>query len=364
MEEANKRAYRYYEKGRPLPSNYVPEPKACVPYRNVSLGLPSQRRNPETYMQETWRSESPQRYTYHSNFRRGADSQTNSPTRNSSLSPDRYKLTESPVGPRRGSSLCRNQLQANASSHGSSQHPSRGPSCRTSGRSSPSRRKGSTSSRTASPSRATHFHRHTDSLLSQSGENKAQNGCSRESGSQSQASNKHSLDSDKLYRNLESISRRGSSAIQQNSYDGSRASPRTRTALSSLANTQTHNSREISPSRTGNSSHSHTLQREPDSRDSRLSHPQGSWQGSSHSLLSLPQSHDSSCSRRGADSRVLGGSLSHIAVADTDRANEGSYKLSTDRSRSNMRRGMEALLISEPKKTAAELEEVCVLGVM
>ncbi|XP_038569853.1 TRIO and F-actin-binding protein-like [Micropterus salmoides] len=355
MEEVNKPRYRYYERGRPLPSNYVPEPKACVPYRNVSLGVPSQRRNPETYMLEAWRSESPERYTYHSNFRRGTDSQRNSPTRHSSVSPDRYKLSDSAVGTQRMSSLSRSQAQ---SSHGSSQLPSHGPSRHTSGRSSPSRRRGSIATRTASPSRATPSHRRTDSFHLQNGEYDAQKKYSLESRSPSQASNKHSLDSEKLYRNLESISRRGSSVIQQYSYEGSQASPRTRTVVNSSANTHTNNSRDVSPPRNSYSTHSHTPQRESYSRDSRLSASQGSWQGSLHSLLSLPPSRGSSASRQGATSQVPGGSLSHVAVTETDKADEGNNKVSSDRSRSNIRRGMEALLISEPKKAAVEVEEV------
>ncbi|XP_032391479.1 serine/arginine repetitive matrix protein 5 [Etheostoma spectabile] len=351
MDEVHKRSYRYYERGRPLPSNYVPEPKACVPYRTINLGVPSQRRNPETYMQEIWRSESPERYTYHSNFRRGADSQNNSPTRHSSVSPDRYKIIDPPLGTRRKSSLSRSHARSQASSHGSSPLPSRGLSQHTSGRSSPSRRRGSIISRTVSPPRATP-HKLTDSFHLQNGEFDVQRRCSRDLSSPSQASNKHSLDSEKLYRNLESISRRGSSAIQQNSYVGSQASPQTRTAVNSLANTHTRNSREVSPSRNGFSTHSHTPQRDPQSRDSRLSPYQGSWQGSSHSLLSHPPSRCSSTSRRGADSQMLGGSLSHVAITETD------HKVSSDRSKSNIRRGMEALLISEPKKAAVEVEEV------
>lgn len=358
MEEANKQPYRYYEKGHPLPSNYVLEPKACVPYRNVNLGMPSQRRNPETYMQETWRSESPERYTYHSNFRRGTDSQSNSPTRHSSVSPDRYKLTDSPVGTRRRISLSRSQTQPRGSSHGSSQLPSHAPSRHTSGRSSPTRRRRPTASRNASPSRVTPSHRHTDSLHLQNGEYDAENECSRESKSRSQTSNKHSLDSEKLYRNLESISRRGSSLIHQNSYEGSKASPRTRTAVNSSANTRSCNSREVSPSRNGYSTHSHTSQGEPCFRDSRLSPSQSSWQGSSHSLLSLPPSCGSAISRRGADSQVLAGSLSCVALTETDKGLEGNNKVIGDRIGGNMRRGMEALLISEPKKATVEMEEV------
>ncbi|GLD66366.1 myosin phosphatase Rho-interacting protein-like protein, partial [Lates japonicus] len=358
MEEANKRMFRYYERGHPLPSNYVLEPKACVPYRNVNLGLPSQRRNTETYMQETWRSESPQRYTYHSNFRRGTDSQRNSPSRHSSVSPDRYKLTESPVGPQRGSSLSRSQARSHASSHVSSRLPSQVPSRHTSGRSSPSRRRGSVTSRVSSPSRATPSHRRTDSLQLQNGDYDAKKAYSRQSRSPSQASNRHSLDSEKLYRNLEFISRRGSSATQHNSYEGSQVSPRTRTTVNSSANTRTRSSREVSPSRNGYGTQSHTPLREPHSRDSRLSPSQGSWQGSAHSLLSPPPSPGSSASRRGMDSQVLGGSVSHVAVTETDKGNEGSDKVSSDRSRSSIRRGMEALLISEPKKAPVEVEEV------
>lgn len=353
MEEVNKRPYRYYERGHPLPSNYVPEPKACVPYRNINLGVPSQRRNPETYMLEAWRSESPERYTYHSNFRRGTSSERNSPTRHSSVSPDRYRLNESP---QRRSSLSRNQARAHASSHGSSQLPSRVPSQHTSGRSSLSHRRESIISRTASPSRATPSRRHTESLHGQNGDYDAPTGYSQVPRSPSQASNKHSLDSERLFRNLESISRRGSSAIQQNSYEGS---PRTRTTANSVANTRSRSSREVSPTRNGYSTHSHTpSQREPRSRDSRLTPSQGSWQGSSHSLLSLPPSRGSSTSRRVADPQMLGGLLSNVPVTETDKGVEGNYTVSGERSRSSMRRGMDALLISEPKKAPVEVEEV------
>ncbi|KAG7486158.1 hypothetical protein JOB18_026176 [Solea senegalensis] len=361
-EDVNKRTFRYYERGHALPSNYLLEPKACVPYRNVNLGVPSQRRNTETYTQEIWRSESPQRYTYHSNFRRGTDSQTSSPTRHSSVSPDRYKLPESPSGPQRGSSLSRSQARSHVSSRGSSQLPSHVPSHRTSGRSSPSRRRESLISRTGSPLRAPSSHRHTDSYHYQNGDYDAQKGCSRESRSPSQASVKHSLDSEKLYRNLEFISRRGSSAVQQNSYKGSQASPRTRTNVNSSANTRTSNSREVSPEtsvRNIYSTHSPTSQKDSHSRDSRLSPSQGSWQGSAHSILSLPpSSRGSSTSRRGVDSQVLDNAVSHAAVTETDKGIEGNNKFSGDRSSSNMRRGMDALLTSEPKKSEVEPEEV------
>lgn len=309
-------------------------------------------------MQATWRSESPERYTYHSNFRRGTDSQRNSPTRHSSVSPDRYKLTEPPVGTQRGMSLTRNQARSHASSHSSFQLSSHGPSQRTSGRSSPTRRRGSVASRTASPSRTTPSHRHTDSFYLHNGEYDVRKECSRESRSPSQISNKHSLDSEKLYRNLESISRRGSSVTHQNSYEHSKASPGTRTALNSSANTRSCNSREVSPPRNGHSTRSHTPQGEPYCRDNRLTPSQSSWQGSSHSLLSPPPSHGSSTLRRVADSRLLAGSLSCVATTETDKGLEWNNTVISDRARSNMRRGMEALLISEPKKATVEMEEV------
>ncbi|XP_054635855.1 TRIO and F-actin-binding protein-like isoform X2 [Dunckerocampus dactyliophorus] len=326
-EDFNKRAYRYYERGHPLPNNYVPEPKASVPYRNVNLGVPSQRRNPETYMQDSWRSESPQRYTYHSNFRRGTASLRNSPTRHSSVSPDRYRRSD-----HRMRSLSRSETRSNGSSH----LPLHAPSQHTSGRSSPSHRMGSFTSRAASPSRLTPSHK---SFL-QNGGYGLQRGCSRESRSPSQASNKHSLDSERLYRNLESISRRASSStFHQNTNKESQRTPRTR---------------EVSPCRNG--SHSRTSHREPSSRDSRQSASPGSWKGSSQSVLSIPISCGSSASKQGVCSQGSAVSPLHVAIMETDKGTDENITLSGDRSRSSVRRGMEALLLSEPKGTAQELE--------
>lgn len=348
--ELNSRPYRYYERGHPLPSNYVPEPKACVPYRNVNLGVPSQRRNPETYMLEAWRSDSPERYTYHSNFRR-PHSQRNSPTRHSSLSPDRFQSARPPAGDQRRVSLSRCQARSHAPSLGSSQLPSYGPSRNTSGRSSPSRRRGSTSSRTASPKRSTPSQRQQQSAHG------SQRELHRASRSVSQLSNKHSLDSEKLYKNLESISRRGSTAISQKCYEGSKGSPLTRTAVNSSANTLSCNSGDGSPCRNVYSRNSHTLQGDP--LDSRLSPYQNSWKGSVNSLLSPPHSHCSTASRRSADSPLHGGSLSPAAITETDKDPERNTSLRVDRSGSNKRRGMDSLLISEPKNNEEEVEEVC-----
>ncbi|XP_077460900.1 uncharacterized protein LOC144077210 [Stigmatopora argus] len=327
QDDANKRSYRYYERGHPLPNNYIAEPKATVPYRNVNLGVPSQRRNPVTYMQDAWRSESPQRYTYHSNFRRGTESLTNSPTRHNSVSPDRHKMSDL-----RMRSLSRSETK----SHFSSQIPSHAPSQQTSSRSSSSRIQGSIASRTVSPSRPTPSHKRTDSFSQDVGYG-AHEACNQELRSPSQASNQHSLDSERLYRNLESISRRASSSTyQQNMNEGSQRPPRTR---------------EVS-------SPSHATQRQPSSRDSRLSASPGSWQGSMQSVLSVPVSCGSSASKRGAAHRGSVTSPSQVAITETDnKFSEGNINIG-DRSRSCVRRGMDALFLSEPNKTSQEPDEV------
>lgn len=349
--ESNSRPYRYYERGHPLPSNYVPEPKACVPYRNVNLGVPSQRRNADTYMLETWRSDSPERYTYHSNFRRGPPSERNSPSRHSSLSPDRFRTAKPPVGSQRRVSLSRCQARSHASSRGSSQLPSYAPSPNTSGRSSPARRRGSVASRAASPTRCPPSRRQLQK------EHQAPRQSHRASRSESQLSNKHSLDSEKLYKNLESISRRGSTVISRNSFEGSKGSPPSRTAVNSSVNTFSCNSGDVSPSRNCYSPNSQTPQGDP--RDHRLSPSQRSWKGSAYSLLSPPPSHHPSTSRRGGETPLHGASLSPAAITGSDKDPEWNTGPRVGRSGSNMRRGMDSLLISEPKRTTEDLEEVC-----
>lgn len=318
---SNARPHRYYERGHPLPSNYVPEPKACVPYRNVNLGVPSQRRNTDTYMMETWRSDSPERYTCHSNFRRGPQSQRSSPTRPGSLSPDRHPTARAPAGSRRRVSLSRRQARSHASSRGSSQLPSCAPSPTTSGSSSPARGRGSVASRAASPTRCAPSRRQLRA------EREAPRRSHRASRSESRLSNKHSLDSEKLYKNLESISRRGSTVV--NSFEGSRGSPPPRTAANSSVNTFSCDSGGASPSRNCYSPNSQTPQGGPIHH--RRSPSQRSWKGSACSPLSPPPS---------------------------DKDPEWNTGPRGVRSGSNMRRGMDSLLISGPKKTTEDLEEV------
>lgn len=296
-------------------------------------------------MLEIWRSDSPERYTYHSNFRRGPQSQRNSPTRHSSLSPDRFQPANPAGGSQRRVSLSRCSARSHASSHGSSQLPSYAPSRNTSGRSSPARRRGSVASRAASPTRCTPSRR----PLQKEYEAPRKPRCA--SRSESQLSNKHRLDSEKLYKNLESISRRGSAVANRHLFDGSQGSPPSRAAAYSSVNTFSCNSGDVSPSRNSHSPNSHSPQGDP--IDHRLSPSQHSWKGSTYSLLSPPPSHYSSTSRRG------GATAAHAASTGSDKDPEWNTGLRADRSGSSTRRGMDSLLISEPKKTTEEPEEVC-----
>ncbi|CAL8332354.1 unnamed protein product [Lota lota] len=369
-EDSNKRPYRHYERGRPLPSHHSPEPKACVPFRTVNLGIPSQRRSTDTFIQETWRSESPQRYTYHSNFRGRGESLENSPSRHYSKSPEHCRPTGSPHGSHRRGSQSRGQIQSNVSSHDPSRPPSHAPSGHASRRSSPSRRRESIVSGSVSTSRASPTHTRGDSACIPNG-GSAPRGRSRESRRPSQTYAGHGLDSERLYRNLETLSRHGSLAGPPAQYE---RSSRGRTAVNSSADTLVGNSREVSPLRSGRGTHSHTPQTELHSRDSRpdfasrtrdkersgrseASPPEGSWRGSAHSLRSAAFSQGSSPPRRDAEPHLLAHPpKSPAATMETDKGNESSSK-DGDRSRSNVRRGLDALLTSEPKQTPVELEE-------
>ena len=379
-EDTNKRPYRHYERGRPLPSHHSPEPKACVPFRTVNLGIPSQRRNTDTFIQETWRSESPQRYTYHSNFRGRGESQENSPSRHYSKSPERHRPTESPLDSQRWRSQSRGQIQSNVPSHHSSRPLSHAPSGHASRRSSPSHRRESIVSGSVSTCRTSPNRMHGDSTYVPNGES-APRGRSRESRRPSQTSTGHGLDSERLYRNLETLSRHGSLAGPPAPY---KRSSRGRTAVNSSADTLAGNSREVSPLRSGRGTYSHTPQIELHSSDSRpdtaaqsyssrtrdrdrpsrseASPPEGSWRGSSHSLHSAAFSQGSSSPRRDAPF-LAHPPMSPTATMQTDKGNEGSNK-DGDRSRSNVRRGLDAILTSEPKQTPVDLEEVSPLVII
>ncbi|CAL8273561.1 unnamed protein product [Gadus morhua 'NCC'] len=399
--DGDKRPYRHYERGRPLPSHHSPEPKACVPFRTVNLGIPSQRRSTDTFIQETWRSESPQRYTYHSNFRGRGESLENSPSRHYSQSPERCRPTGSPPGSQSRGSQSRGQIHSNVPSHDPSRQPSHtpsghasrrsspshaqsshvrsghesrlshAPSGHESRRSSPSRGRESIVSRSISTSRASPTSRARGDPVYLPNGGSAPRGRSRESRRPSQTSSGHGLDSERLYRNLETLSRHGSLAGPPASYE---RSPRSRTAVNSSADTLAGNSREVSPLRSGRGTHGHTPQTELHSRDSRpdcssrtrgrersgrseASPAEGSWRGSAHSVRSAAFSHGSSPPRRDAEPHLLAcPPKSPTATTETDQGNESRVK-DGDRSKSKVRRGLDALLTPDPKPTPEELEE-------
>lgn len=183
---------RYYERGHPLPTNSSPERKATIPFRNPELGLPSYRRRQDTLNNVAMSGLSPLRCMTYSNFRRG-DSQSRASPRSCSprspnVSPHRQSRSSSH---RRGSTT-----HLHVSSHASSKRASR--------KCSPATRRTSVVSKTHSPSRISSSNRYTDSS-SQS-----------QMRSPSQSSyGQHSLDSEKLYRNLQSIASSAESDTSQ-----------------------------------------------------------------------------------------------------------------------------------------------------
>lgn len=188
---------RYYERGHPLPSNCSPERKATIPFRNPDLGLPSYRRRQDTLSIEATSGLSPLRCMTYSNFRRGDSQSRGSPRscspRSSNISPLRQSHTSSH---RRGSTS-----HPHVSSHTSSKRASR--------KSSPGTRRASVVSKTHSPSGMSASVRYTDS--------------SRQSQKRSPSQSsygQHSLDSEKLYRNLQSIASSAESDTSQQGRNG------------------------------------------------------------------------------------------------------------------------------------------------
>ncbi|XP_050961790.1 myosin phosphatase Rho-interacting protein [Labeo rohita] len=171
---------RHFERGHPLPANHSPERKATIPFRNPDLGLPSYRRRSDYLSNEAMSGLSPQRHMSYSNFRRG-DSQSRASPR--SGSPRSTNVSPQRRGESRSSSHRRGST-AHRTSHTSSQQPS--------GKCTPSRRRDSVVTRTTSPSRS-------------SGTNKYDSFSPAHKRSPSQSSYGHSLDSEKLYKNLKSI---------------------------------------------------------------------------------------------------------------------------------------------------------------
>ncbi|XP_058237208.1 TRIO and F-actin-binding protein isoform X2 [Hemibagrus wyckioides] len=384
---------RYYERGHPLPNNCSPERKATIPFRNPELGLPSYRRRHDALSNEAMSGLSPLRCMTYSNFRRGDSQSRASPRscspRSSNVSPQRQSHSSSH---RRGSTS-----HLHASSHTSSKRASR--------KCSPATRRASVVSKTHSPSRNSASNRYTDSSSHSH----------KQSPSQS-SYGQHSLDSEKLYRNLQSIASSAESDTSQQGRNGwskrSRAEMENesygyengRSSRSSGCNSRKSrsntacNSRDFSPPgsqynrsqfspkgssrmsgynsrnsgrNTGANSHNsspprrdydqngHSSTRDRKQNDYRsdklqplskssmtdrhsrtdLSQSQGSWHETSHSPMS-PASPESSHS-----------------ISPSKQSQEDTMKTdnqTTERSRSTIRRGLEALILSENNRSKSQ----------
>nr|XP_055060267.1 TRIO and F-actin-binding protein isoform X2 [Misgurnus anguillicaudatus] len=382
---------RYFERGHPLPANHSPERKAIIPFRNPDLGLPSYRRRSDYLHNEAMSGLSPQRHMTYSNFRR-SDSQSRASPRSGS--------------PRSTNASPQRQAESRSSSHrrSSATH---------------GHRTSHTSSRQAS-GKCTPSHRRGSVVSVSSGTNKYADSFSPvHKRSPSQSSYGHSLDSEKLYKNLKSIA---SSAESDASEDingwskginsdveidgdykernhGSRHSGRN--SRKSGHNTG-YNSREFSP--TGgyceNNKTSHIGRKS--GRNSRSSRNSGSNTGYNTPGTSTPyREHNNpghftpkksihNADRNGAysdvsDKQSRSGSCqsqssNHTPISPTSPAStpnisqsrRGQYQVApsdftksqtlsaetnkpaTDRSRSNIRRGLEALILSENTRSSSQ----------
>ncbi|KAF4118288.1 hypothetical protein G5714_000339 [Onychostoma macrolepis] len=184
---------RYFERGHPLPANHSPERKATIPFRNPDLGLPSYRRRSNNLSNEAMSGLSPQRHMSYSNFRRGDSQSRGSPRsgspRSMNVSPQRRGESRS-SSHRRGSTAHGHQT-----SHTSSRQAS--------GKCTPSRRRDSVVTRTTTPSRSSGTNKYGESFSP------------AHKRSPSQSSYGHSLDSEKLYKNLKSIASSAESDVSE-----------------------------------------------------------------------------------------------------------------------------------------------------
>ncbi|KAJ8363317.1 hypothetical protein SKAU_G00121480 [Synaphobranchus kaupii] len=314
--------YRHSELGHPLPSTRSPEPKACIPFRNPDLGVPSKRRNSGSSNEPLLTS--PSKYSQHSNFRRG-------PRSPSPYTPSPHNTSPTPT---------------RCYSHSSSNHQSR--------HSSSSHRRGSVLSHSSSPSRSSSPFRQSE----YSGSSRRRHfdpedysqGRDRERGSPSHNLHGRGLDSEKLYKNLNSIASSGD-FNQQSGSAANWKSSRSKTEMNGYSHGRSRDSRNPSPSRRGCDTPNHSLQNKTANNNTRCdsaasySHKSrdgraktdpgllpGSWGGSTHSLCSPALSRGSSPHRRGLDSQLSPHSLKiHPAATEANH-----------RSRSISRRVLEA----------------------
>ena len=328
---------RHYERGHALPNNHNLEPKDAIPYRNQHLGLPSQRRHMEFAS-----GCSPQRRMTYSNFRH-SDSQPptgpNSPSpRSAYASPSRRDESRS-RSRRRGS-----VSQSRAVSTGSSRHRS--------GNRSPT-------------------DRHDSVALPTQNRKASSSGRRTRTESPCQSSQRHSLDSERLYNNLTSIATSAAlTESQQNTWpdyntetDGyyhgnhngsnshhsgsnSRHSKRNsgRNSGASSPRRRRDSGSQICDRTAINTNHgsdiSKTYPRSMSDRHARVNPEQSdSSHGSTHSLLSPVSPHHSlspSPNKHSSKQQPL---------CDSSTAPREEVP-NTDRSRSTIRRGLEALMIS------------------
>ncbi|KAL2086988.1 hypothetical protein ACEWY4_018047 [Coilia grayii] len=301
-EDSSATPVRHHERGHPLPNSHNPAPKDAIPFRNQHLGLPSHRRH-----MEFTSGCSPQRRMTYSNFRR-SDSQ---PQTNPS-SPDARSAYTSPS--------------------------------RKDGSRSRSRRRGSTSQGQATSSRR-------------------QSGISSPTDRPTQSSQRHSLDSEKLYSNLTSIanspSQRGSrhNTEADGYYNGSNSGHTSRHSRRSSAR----NSGASSPRRRRDSI---SQVSEPNAVSTKTRRPRTSetharvqpdrrsesTHSSTHSLLSPAspqQSQSPSPSRHSSKPQPA-------ADVPPPPREESAANATAERSKSTIRRGLEAILCSPDEKKQAD----------
>ncbi|KAK2818213.1 hypothetical protein Q7C36_022146 [Tachysurus vachellii] len=372
---------RYYERGHPLPNNSSPERKATIPFRNPELGLPSYRRRHDTLGNEAMSGLSPLRCMTYSNFRRG-DSQSRASPR--SCSPRSTNV--SPQRQSQGSSHHRgSNRHLQASSHTSSKQASR--------KCSPATRRASVVSKTHSPSQISASNRYTDS--------------SRHSQKQSPSQSsygQHSLDSEKLYRNLQSIassaesdtsqgrngwSKRSRSKMETDGYCYETGqSSRSSGCISRKSRSNTAcNSRDFSPQGSEykrsqmspkgsshmsgyNSRNSSTRHRDYDQNGhtSTRDRKQNDYRGDKgrqlskssmtdrHSRTDLSQSQGSYHEMTHSPMRPAYPESSHSILPSKQSQDETTKtdNQTTERSRSTIRRGLEALILSENKRSNSQ----------
>ncbi|KAI7811184.1 putative TRIO and F-actin-binding protein-like [Triplophysa rosa] len=357
---------RHYERGHPLPANCSPERKAIIPFRNPDLGLPSYRRRCKILSNEAISGLSPQRHMNYSNFRRGDSS--GSP-RSTNVSPQRQ--AESRSSSHRRSST----THGHRTSHTSSRQAS--------GRCTPSRRPGSEVSHVASPSRSSGSNKYVDSYSP------------AHRRSPSQSSYGHSLDSEKLYNNLKSIA--SSAESDASEYKNGDFNERNHSSHHSGRNSRK-SGRDFSPtgghgeynishkssgrnsrnsrSNTGYNSHgSSTPQQDYNTGHSTPKNKSRSKHNTdgngAYSDISDKQSRSESCHSQNS-SHSPKSPTSPASTPNISQSRRGQYQVDpndppkpqalnpetnkplTDRSRSNIRRGLEALILSENTRSSSQ----------